>query len=677
MALGEMLDTFFTDEWVRFTRGLAKLDPEQQRLAMLQMGQKIRQPGETATVSIPGWDEVIKLGPRYQPTTAERKTYYDSLRSGTAPAISSEAKAAMDYSMAARERIRTSAQPGYASAFGEVLTAVDNVQDFFSTVATVGRLGIWGVERAFNAIAPGATAALASEAGAAAARAAQAAAFDTFETGLLAAIRRGEPVAAYLLGDELALAGARRAAVELAGEVAYKAAFRTALLGLGSRLVLRALPIVGWVLLASDLLNLLSLLGMLAMPAYAALCQGPAEALAAGVPAAVFKNGLKKETWKMANLNPFSRTARAARAARALGRLPSISNLLEVAQTTENLFGVGITLGGLTGMMMEGAYGIQLAASGQPVALNINSAAGAYNDPSRAIATPGGQGLATLGARLHQLMGDRVSSQSIAELVKNQQAAITLSQAPAILRVQETFDDETHLKVMVAYAAALSTLAPQLRGLDFQALQAEMASVELEAPWPPSVETLQWATAMGHDIESTRRWWWPGGERWCTGADYVEHNYREVIQATRDWFIPHRNTVEGAFYGGLINTITEAVWLMLEDDDEFLKWSLSTDARLLASLCEAGRMVNTLAGEDRLWSLWNLARNRIEKQGDTSLQASEWDKLACQAGVQLITMLPPGSPWPEEWAQWIEQEEAKARANGDLPPSYSKQEWLL
>jgi hypothetical protein len=676
MALGEMLDTFFTDEWVRFTRGLAKLDPEQQRLAMLQMGAKSRQPGESATVNIPGWDEVIKLGPRYQPTTAERKQYYDGLRTGNFGNLSGEAKGAMDYSMAARERIRTSAQPGYAQAWGEVLTAVDNVQDFFSTVSTVGRLGIWGVERAFNALAPGATAELAAEAGAVAARAAQQAAFQGFERGLLDALARGEPVAAYLLGDELALQGARRAAVEAAGALAYKAAFRSALLGLGSKLVLRALPIVGWVLLASDLLNLLSLLGMLAMPAYAALCEGPADALAAGVPAAVFKNGLKRETWKMASLNPFSREARAARAARSLGRLPSVSNLLEVAQTTENLFGIGITLGGLTGLMMEGAYALQLAQRGEPVSINVGATAASYQDPNRATATAAGQGLARLGAALHQLMGDRVSSQSLPDLVKNQQAAITLSQAPAVMGVQETFDDETHLKTMIAYAAALSTLAPQLRGLAFQALQAEMADVVLEAPWPPRPETIEWAREMGYDIESTRRWWWPGAERYCTGREYVEHHTKAVIQATRDWFIPRRNTVEGTFYGGLVNTITEAVWLMLEDDPDFFKWSMTTDQRLLSSLCEAGLMVNYKDGEAKLWSFWQLARNRIERQGDTSLQEPEWRQLACQAGVSLITMLPPGSPWPEEWSKWIEDEEAKHRASG-APPEPETTEWLL
>jgi hypothetical protein len=666
MPLGELLDGFFTEEWIRFTRGIAKLDPEQQRLAMLQRGQKSLMPGETATVSIPGWDEIIKLGPKYQATDAERSEYYAARAAKRAPNISAEAKGAMDYSVALRERIRTSAQPGYAQAFGEILTAVDNVQDFFSTLSTFGRLGLWSIERGFNLIAPGATTRIASEAGAAAARLAAQETFSLFERGLLEALKRGEPVAAFLLGDELAMQTARRAAVQVAERAAYQAAFRSALLGLGSRIALRLIPFVGWALLAADLLNVLSLLGMLAMPAYAALCKGPDEALVAGVPVAVFKNGLKRETWKMHNLNPFSRTARAARAARAVGRLPTISNLLEVAQTTENLFGIGITLGGLTGAMMEAAYAVQRAARGEATSLNFSGAAGSFTDPTRATATPAGRALSQLGARLHQLMGDRVSNQTLGDLVKNQQAAATLVTAPAVLGVQETFDLETHLKAMVAYAGALSTLAPQLKGLPWQELAAELADVELSAPWPPSTETLEWAAASGYNLEESRRWWWPGAGQVVTGREYAEHLAVAVPQATRDFFIPHRNTVEGAFYGAMVNAITEAVWLMLEDDPHFFKWELTSDARLLSSLAEAGRLVNYVHGAEKVWAFWQDAKRVLEWSGKTSLQPQQWDHIAARHDMALIKMLPPGSPWPQQWNDWID---SGAPERGEPPTS--------
>jgi len=653
MALGALLDAFFTDEWVRFTRGLAKLDPEQQRLAMLMQGQTGLLPGEPATVSIPGWDEIIKLGPRYQPTSAERTEYYSALQQKRTPQISTDALASMQYSTAVRERIRTSAEPGYAQAFGEILTATDNVQDFFSTVSTLGRVGLWTMTRGFDWLAPGFSTQAASELAAASARTAEQLAASTFERGLLDAVAKGEPVAAYLLGEEAALTAARRAAVELAGKAAFQAAFRSAILGLGTRAALRLLPVVGWALLAADLINLLSLLGMLAMPAYALLCRGPEEALVAGIPAMLFGKALKNETWTMHDLNPLSREARAKRRARVLRGIPTVGNLLEVFQTTEQLWGVGITLGGLVGTMMESGFALERNARGEPVRFNYQSAVSSFTDPSRATATSTGKSLAELGAWLHGRMAGNLSTMSYADLVKNQQAATVLATAPAILATQDTFDDETHLKTMLAVTAALSTLAPVMRGTGWQDRADELADVELDAPWPPSPETMEWARAFGYPIEQSRRWPWPAAGRMATGREYVEHFAAAIPDATRRFFVPRRNTVEGAMYGGIVNAVAEAVWLFMEEDDQLLKWRLSTDAALISSLMEANRLVNANEKPERVWALWQDAGHYLKLKGDATLQADQWDWLAKKHGITLIKLLPPGSPWPEEWFNWI------------------------
>ena len=652
MALGALLDAFFTEEWARFNSGLSQLNPEQQRLAMQQRKQSNRLQGDPYTVNIPGWDDVIKLGPRYQATDAERAAYYGARRTGAKPNISGEAFAALEAGRAQRDRIRTSAQPGYAQAFGEILTAVDNVQDFMSTVATFGSLAIWGASRAFNAIAPGASAAVAAEAGALAARTAQAAALAVFDAELLAAARLGEPVARQLLGDEARRIAAQRAAVELAGREAYQLAFRRTLLGLGARLALRALPIVGFVLLASDLLNLLSLVGMVALPGYALLCHGPDEALAAGVPAAVFKKALKQETWKAASLNPFSRQAQARRLSKAARGLPGFSQLIEVAQTTEQLFGYGVSLGGLTGALMETAFGAIRFGQGQSVGVNTPGWGATYRPGPSGEAGGFSGAVGAASSQLQSLMAPRLNALSAAQLATAQQAATVLTVAPAILGVQEEFTDAQHLEAMVTYAAALSHLAPLLRGLPWQELAAEMASASIRPPGNPGPETLAWAEAAGVDLDAARGWWLPGRPATITGREYAEYFTPRVIQATRDFFIPRRNSQEGAFYGALVNSITEALWLMLEDDPEYFRWSLTSDTRLLASLTESGRLVPHTADEAKVWKMWQAARRSLEAQGATSLTTAEWDGHARDAGVTLIRLLPPGSDWPEPWQRW-------------------------
>src|SRR3990170_8455414 len=106
MALGPLLDAFFTEEWQRFTDGIAKLAPATREAALRATRQRALLPGEPATVSLPGWDDVIKLGPRYAPTSAERSEWYAAQRQGRAPALSADAVAAMRYGAAMRERIR-------------------------------------------------------------------------------------------------------------------------------------------------------------------------------------------------------------------------------------------------------------------------------------------------------------------------------------------------------------------------------------------------------------------------------------------------------------------------------------------------------------------------------------------------------------------------------------------
>jgi len=649
MALGQLLDSFFTEEWDRFRKGLAQLDPAQRELAMKARYQKALLPGESATISLPGWDDVIKLGPRYAPTAPERAEYYSALREQRAPRLSADAVASMAYSASVRERIRTSAQPGYAQAWGEILTAVDNVQDFFSSVSTLGRLSIWAGERAFNAFMPGLSAQLAAEAGRAAAREAGQLAFTSFERLLLDAVARGEPVAKFLLGDAAALTTARRAAVVAAEKAAFQIAFRSALLGLGSRLALRAVPIVGWAVLAADLLNTLNLLGMAAMAGYTLLCHGPQAALIAGVPVAVSKGAGKKNSWKSHLLSPYSRQGRATRAARSAGRLPGIGNLLELFQTTDNLFDYGITLGGLVGTVMETGFAAERFSRGEATTLNTSSLSGSYTDPARATQTAAGKQLFELGARFRQLMGPRLTGMDSAELMKNQAAATVLVTAPAVLRVQETFDDDTHLKALVAYAAALSTLAPVVRGTGWQAFAAELADVPIRPPGDPSPESLEWAAFYGYDLPAARGWWWEGRPAEATGAEYVKHHVPAIAEALRDWLTPRRNTVEGAFYGGMVNAVTEAVWLLLEEDPNYFRWELTTEARLLSSFVEAGRIINMTADPDKLWAMWQEAGKLLEATGATSLLAPDWDRLAAKYGVPIIRALPPDAPWPVEW----------------------------
>jgi len=394
VSLTDSVSALFTDEWERFLKGLRQLDPDTYNREITNRRRAARVAGEAATVNIPGWDDVIKIGPRYPTTKAERDEYYKARREKRAPTISPEARLSIESGRGVRERMRTSAQPEWAEGWGSILTALDNVQDFLSTVATLGRLTLWTA-----------------------------------------------PTVAGLLGLERGISG--RAALYLAGRV-------------GARFV----PVLGWVILASDLMNLISLAGMLATPAYGVLCTGSLLALTAGAPTMLFKRALKTKVWNAARRNPFGRTARLNARARAIGKLPSIGNLAEVAQTTAQLWGYGLSFGAIVGFLGEAAATPEILARGGQVEVGVGSAAILRDYFTR-----------RLPAQLHT-----------GELMVVNQASRVLASAPLVAQHQDLFTTEEHLEVYTAILCAVPIVKAFAELLGWEPAVERMLEVALPPP---------------------------------------------------------------------------------------------------------------------------------------------------------------------------------------------------
>lgn len=112
--------------------------------------------------------------------------------------------------------------------------------------------------------------------------------------------------------------------VVVAGRIAVKIA---------PRLLGKALPGLGWLLLGSDMLNTVNLFSYMR----------------------ITKRGCKGVPEDLSERNPFHAKAKAARATRLKRVMPSIGEILEVLQTTDQLLGTGLCLGGLMGMVWDTA----------------------------------------------------------------------------------------------------------------------------------------------------------------------------------------------------------------------------------------------------------------------------------------------------------------------------------
>ena len=93
----------------------------------------------------------------------------------------------------------------------------------------------------------------------------------------------------------------------------------------------KSIPGVGWVMLGADILNLFN---MISWATFAA-------------------SGGKRKLEDLAERNPFHKKAKARRAMKLKRTWPTFGEALEIAQTCDQLFGYGLCLGGIMGMVTD------------------------------------------------------------------------------------------------------------------------------------------------------------------------------------------------------------------------------------------------------------------------------------------------------------------------------------
>lgn len=121
------------------------------------------------------------------------------------------------------------------------------------------------------------------------------------------------------------------------------------------------MPGLGWVLTGADILNLFNAASWVSFAA----------------------NKHKRLIEDMAEKNPFHAKAKAARTMKLKRTTPSFGEFLEILQTTDQLFGVGLCLGGLMGMVTDSA--------GKPSTHTTGKTSTNYSDEATSTRFPHGQ----------------------------------------------------------------------------------------------------------------------------------------------------------------------------------------------------------------------------------------------------------------------------------------------
>lgn len=557
MPLVRDVQVLFSSEYNRFMAGLHGLSPEAQARARANAFRLRRGPSGTFTIAVPRTGEIFHFTPRVTVTPEERAAHFAALRAGRPSPLSQEQQGELARRRRVSAAIREAAAPEYAQSFGQILTAIDNIQDFFSTISTVGRLALWSAKW----FAP--------------------------------------------------------------------------------KLVARAVPGIGLLLLTSEILNLLGFFGQISIPLYGLYCGHYAGVLPGAVPAILFGRAFKAQVWSLANLNPFSRKARAVRRLRSLpgflsfgGALGSqrgshilqsgairgsIASLTEVAQTTEQLWGRGISFGAIVGFITGGAYGIERFIRGEHVV--IRSLKSEHD--------------------LHRLLHPKLALLTDEEIQDRQRAAHVLIYAPFILRRMDLWDEQTIGQVMISILGAVDLLERDLRGTGWQEiLSAEPVDMFIP-PEPPLPVFSGLRDEGGIAPGDFLTWPLPDQPDHLTFQAWLEIGAEDLPQALRAFLEPRRNSLDGMMFGALVDAAVNRLWLLLEEDPHLFKFELTPQWRALSSLAESNRVVNIGQDEQSIVNFWTEAESLHQDVGDGPKTGVAWDALAVKHGLSLLKLKAP------------------------------------
>jgi len=638
----------------------------------------------TPTINTPNFSDVARRGPPVPVTPQDRRTQAAFERAGLPSPLAPEVQAQIAKNRDTAERIRSSAIPDFAQAMAQVMTAVDNVQDAAITVAVGGRMALSALAAAGDRLIPGlvgaALDAFAAAAGRAAAEAAGALYADAL-TDLAAAAARGEAGAAARLA---ATTAARDAAMAAAEGAAVRAALARGALGLGTRVGLRLLPVIGTAMLIADLLNLLNMALAWFGAAYGFACGGAKYGVPAGVSAALMGNPFAR----MSKLSPRKAgipvplpggRAKGARGSALFGQhggrraragsiptfgksLPNFSEAVQMAQTSADTIGYGVALGSLMGYMGESLYGAARVAAGEKVQVRSPS----------------------INHELVQRLGPHVFGLSKGALWHRELMTRAASTAWIVLLYPEVFGDELYVWAWIVLYAGLEPLSWDWQFTDWRGLlhllpEAKYTGYDHRAEWVR--DELERA---GFNPQDAGPWPLPGLPLELSAERLLVEVGPRIRDALERWLAVDPQDPQRIVISYLAMQYAERVWILAEGRADFWKWELAPAAAITEAMLLANRW--PAAGDDpeQLMAAWRATELAMHQRGRKQLTAAELDRIWEACGTPLIRLVPNAKGMPEEWLRpWDTEsgvsvgftvDDIRARAEKNLLEQYRQLE---
>lgn len=290
---------------------------------------------------------------------------------------------------------------------------------------------------------------------------------------------------------------------------------------LAFRVAPRLVPYLGWALLVSDILDLLGIFDVY------------------GAATEIAKLGAKG----MRDYNPFSHRNKTKRLNRLWRKLPGAGELIEAAQVTNDLFGIGIQFGPIVGMVEEfivrAGQSVQTAWNDDPIQQPIN------------------------------------------------QARRQLIESAFHMHHNPIFSKEQHQKIMIAQLYALGQMKAEYAFRDIDN-QADFADVVLTPPPILNCELRRWLEGMGLDPDSQDRWAIPGAPKGITWSELAQEQSVRTSGAQMAYIEQTDFIEEEWFLGAMITAIARETLAIGNGGEDFIEDEYTLEEIALFILIERG-----------------------------------------------------------------------------------------
>jgi len=303
---------------------------------------------------------------------------------------------------------------------------------------------------------------------------------------------------------------------------------------------------------------------------------------------AMNKDAGKRLTERLANANPFTKKAKVRAARKLLKFAPTKGNLIEALQVTGDIFGIGISLGPIVGLIQDIVFGTALHALGKPVKIDF----GLQDDIDRLKTT-------WEATKSFKSWAEYQKKSELTQWQRFRLSALkTISTATILWSSPWHTDEDDLLQAYMATLLAHQMIMPSFQDLNPMNELEGIQDIQIRAPRPWNVLTQEILEEEGHDLDDVCRWPW-NRYRWTTIQDIMDHTAAPATANLNSYIERNKHNWKG-FAAGSLATDTALYSLANIEGEEFVQYDYTVPAKAVMMIADANKRVSLVQPGEKI-----------------------------------------------------------------------------